>query len=142
MARANLVERVTSVEQRLDRLEQVPGRLDQLTLEIVQRREEMNARFAAITDELVLLRSELRAEFRADLQAMADTLRAEFRADLQAMADALRAEMRALNEETRRHMLVLHEDLVSRITLLGEALNGKRRAPRATGRGRGPTKKS
>jgi hypothetical protein len=46
--------------------------------------------------------------------------------------------MRALNEETRAHMLVLHEDMVERIKRLGEGwpappAPGTTREPRASG---------
>ena len=34
--------------------------------------------------------------------------------------------MRDLNDETRRHMRVLHEDVIGRIALLGEFLNGRK----------------
>jgi hypothetical protein len=41
-------------------------------------------------------------------------------------------ELRAMNDETRRHMRVLHEDMVARFTLLDEGLNGRlRRSGRA-----------
>ena len=43
---------------------------------------------------------------------------------------AVRTEMRELNEETHVHMRVLHEDIVSRIALLDEHMNGRSRSRR------------
>jgi hypothetical protein len=38
--------------------------------------------------------------------------------------------MRELNDETRRHMLMLHEEVIGRIALLREGLAGGQRQPR------------
>ncbi len=43
------------------------------------------------------------------------------RGEMLGHVETLRGEIRAGDEETRRYMRVLHEDLVGRITLLGEA---------------------
>jgi len=59
--------------------------------------EQLPERVTALASQIVHLRDEMRAEF-----------------------SATRAEARAGDEETRRFMRVLYEDLVERVTRLGE----------------------
>ena len=70
-------------------------------IEILERKvealETLPERVTAVELQLVQLRDEMRVEF-----------------------SATRAEMRAGDEETRRYMRVLYEDLVARISLLQE----------------------
>ena len=54
---------------------------------------------------------------------------AQFRAEVRVEFSAVREEMRAGDEETRRHMRVLHEEVIARIALLDEHLNGGNRSP-------------
>jgi hypothetical protein len=75
---------------------------------------ELPAQVAALTSQFVQLRTDMRGELSA--------LRSELRAEIAAGDAALRAEMAAGNEETRRHMRVLHEDVISRLTVIQEAL--------------------
>jgi hypothetical protein len=63
-------------------------------------------RVAAVKTELTSFRSEVLAQFAAVHKEFA----------------AVRAEMRAGDEETRRYMRVLHEDVISRIALLQETV--------------------
>ena len=79
MPQKSLEERVDMLERRVEILEQLPGRVTALEVQIVH------------------LRDEIRAEF-----------------------SATRAAARDGDEETRRFMRVLYEDLVHRIELLGE----------------------
>ena len=61
-----------------------------------------------------------------------------YRAEMQTQGDQLRTEIRNGDEETRRHMRVLHEEVISRLALLQEGLpasdegaaTGRRRRPR------------
>jgi len=69
--------------------------------------EQLPARVAAVESQLVQLRTEMRDEF-----------------------SALRGEIREGDEETRRFMRMLHEDLVGRIALLQEARGGRGRKRR------------
>ena len=66
--------------------------------------EELPARIDDLTSQVLRLREEMRGEF-----------------------SAVRTEMRELNDETKRHMLVLHEDVIARLTLIQESANGKKR---------------
>ena len=94
MPQKSLEERVDMLERRVELLEQLPARVTALEVQIVQ------------------LRDELRAEFSAT--------RAEARAGDERVVQTLRKEIRDGDEETRRFMRVLYEDLVRRIELLGE----------------------
>jgi hypothetical protein len=57
----------------------------------------------------------------------------QFRAEVRVEFSAVREEMRAGDEETRRQMRVLHEEVIARIALLDEHLTGKR-SPESRGR--------
>lgn len=48
MSSQTLVRRVESLEERVTLLEQLPARVDDLALQVVQLREEMHAEFSAI----------------------------------------------------------------------------------------------
>ena len=48
-------------------------------------------------------------------------LRDEMRAEFSAVRQELRAEIRQGDEETRRYMRVLHEEVIARIAALGDA---------------------
>ena len=80
-----------SLEIRMDRLERRVGIL-----------EKLPDRVTALESQIVQLRDEMRSEF------------SETRSDL-------RGEIRAGDEETRRLMRVLHEDVVQRIATLKES---------------------
>ena len=69
---------------------------------------------ASMREEFTTLRADV-AAFRGEVAANFDELRT-----------AMRAEIRAGDEETRRQMRVLHEEVISRIALLGEGKRGKR----------------
>jgi hypothetical protein len=116
MQQQTLADRVTILEQKMESLQGLPDRVTALELQISQFREEVRLEFSAT-------RSELRAE-------MSD------------LAETLRGEIRAGDEETRRYMSVLHEDVISRIALLGENLNGPTRPRRAHGRQAGTKPRS
>jgi hypothetical protein len=77
--------RVEALELRMMTLDEEGGRIARVESQISQFRSDMHDEFSAF-------RSEMREEFAA-----------------------VRTEIRAGDEETRRFMRVLHEDLVSRI---------------------------
>jgi hypothetical protein len=108
---ANIMERLEMLEETVRALRTLPERLDRVDAHIVPLEERTSGEFAA-------LRAEMHALHQAGL-CHAERLRDELR-------DELRREMRALNEEARRHALVLHEDLVNRIRTLGEGLPARR----------------
>ena len=75
--------------------------------------EKLPERMTALASQIVQLRTELRDGFSA--------IRQEVRAGDGETRQVLREEMRAGEEETRTLMRVLHEDVVNRIALIGEA---------------------
>ena len=64
---------------------------------------------------------QLRDEMRGECSAIRQELTSLFRAELVGNTDSLRAEIREGDEETRRFMRVLHEDVIARIAALGDA---------------------
>jgi hypothetical protein len=73
--------------------------------------------------KLDAFRIEVRQEFaavRTEMGTLGDTLRTEMRASGEQIREELGKEIRSGDEETRRYMRVLHEDLVERISKIGE----------------------
>ena len=102
MPQQTLENRLEILEQKVESLEGLPNRVAALEPQIVQFREEMRLEFSAV--------------------------RREMRAGTNSLAETLRGEIRGGEEETRRQMRVLHEDVISRIALLNEGLNGRKRS--------------
>ena len=121
-------------------------------LQIVQLRDEMREEFSAVRSNAEHLGTTLRGEMaqmgvtlRAEMEQFGVTLRAEMeqfgatlrvemaqlgttlRGEMADLASTLRDEIRGGDEETRRYMRVLHEDLVDRISLLQEGIGRKRK---------------
>lgn len=92
MATQTLVRRLDSLEGRVEILEMLPERMDRLELQIAQFREEVRGEFLAVRSEMRLLNDETTAE--------------------------LRAEIKAGDEETRHLMRILHEDVITRLTII------------------------
>jgi hypothetical protein len=105
MAGPTLTQRVEILEQTVAELASLPSRMTAVELQIVRLRDEMHAGFSAVRPELAVMRDDLRTE----LKSTAESLRAE-----------IRAEIRSGDEETRRYMRVLHEDVIARISALGD----------------------
>jgi predicted phage gp36 major capsid-like protein len=93
MAQESLEERVNMLEGRVELLEQLPERVTALETQIVQLRDEMRAEFSAT--------------------------RTEARAGDDHVVQTLREEIRTGDEETRRFMRILHEEVIVRIRSLG-----------------------
>jgi outer membrane murein-binding lipoprotein Lpp len=89
-----------SLEARMDNLERRVEILGQLPAQV-----------AALGSQMLQLREEMRAEFSAT--------RAETRTAIEESQRTLREEIKAGDEETRRQLRILHEDLVARIAMLG-----------------------
>ena len=117
-----LTRRVEILEERVDELSRLPGRIEQIAGDLAALRVDVRAEFGAVRNELAATGDGLRAE----LTAMRDGLRAE----LATVRDELRSEIRAGDGETRREMRVLHEDVISRIALLQEGMNRQTNRPR------------
>ena len=98
--------RVERLEERVTALEQLPARMDAFELQLSQFRQEVRAEFSAT-------RSELREEIRAGDE---ETRR------------LLRKEIRGVDERIMVQVRVLHEEVLSRLTMIQEA--GPRRRQR------------
>lgn len=97
MTGPTLTARVEILEQKMQILDTLPGRIDAVELQILQLREEMRGEFSAV------------------------------RAEIRGGDEALRIEIRAGDEETRRYMRLLHEDVISRIEMLGSSRHPRKK---------------
>jgi hypothetical protein len=156
MQERTVIERVEILERNVELFEALPARVSALESQIVQLRSEMRDEFAAVRgemragflavrDEFAAVRGEMRAGFlavrdefaavRGEMHAGFLAARDEFsavRGEMAGMRDSLltvlRAEIREGDEETRRYMRVLHEDLVARIALLQKGRPPRKKA--------------
>ena len=94
MAQESLEQRMDMLERRVEILERLPDRVTALESQIVQLRDEMRSEFSAV---------------RADIHAGDEQTRR-----------VLTDRMESLFDENKRHMRLLHEDLVERIARTGE----------------------
>src|SRR5437870_11454317 len=83
-------------------LEQLPGRVDALTLQVSQLRDEMHAEFSAV-----------RSDIRAGDEAVIRTLREEIRAGDEETRRVLREEMGSLEVRVREDMRVLSDTITA-----------------------------
>ena len=124
MTEPALTDRVTILEQKVEDLASLPARVAGVELQIVQLRDEMRLGFSAVGQEIAGLREELLTTIRQGDDAVREELHAEMRelrSEMQRLRDELRAEIREGDQETRRYMRVLHEDVIARIAALGNA---------------------
>jgi hypothetical protein len=98
------------LERKVEILEQLPDRITAVEQRIVQLRDEMRAEF-----------STTRTEARAGDDGVVRTLREEIHDSSEQVMRTLREEIHDGDAETRRFMRVLHEELIERIRLLGDA---------------------
>lgn len=102
-----LDSRVERLETRVTALEQLPARMDAFELQLSQFREEVRAEFSAT-------RAELRDEIRAGDEGV---------------VRALRKEIREVDERIMTQVRVLHEEVLSRLTMIQDAVPRRRRRP-------------
>jgi len=115
MAGPTLTQRVEILEQKVERLETLPARMAAVEWQIVQLRDEMQGGFSAVRQEMAVMADDLRTELHHGLHGIRGELDG-----IHGELDGLRAEIRAGDEETRRYMRVLYEDLIARIAALGD----------------------
>ena len=72
----------------------------------------LDARVAALDEQFLQFRTDVKDEFSAVCQEMHQEMRA--------LGETLRTEIKAGDEETRRYMRVLHEEVISRIKTINE----------------------
>jgi hypothetical protein len=107
-----LATRVERLEQRMAALEELPARVEALESQIVQLRGEMHGEFAA-----------LRMDMRAGDEETRRVLREELGGEIKAMGDRVEAAI----QEARDHSRVMFEEVIERISRIGE---GSSRRPR------------
>ena len=88
------------------------------------------SRVEIVEEQAATVQTELR-EFRGEVRQAFVKVRNEFRTDLSALETSLRVEIQNGDEETRRQMRVLHEDVISRLALLQEGLDSRNKSPRS-----------
>jgi hypothetical protein len=115
----------------MELLERLPERVSAVEMQIRQLRTEMREHFSTVRQEfgtgIDAARMGLRGEIRSACEALRTELRAEIRTEGDLIRRELRAEIREGDEETRRYMRVLHEEVLSRIATLQEALPRRRK---------------
>jgi predicted transcriptional regulator len=109
------------------KLERFPEQVDRVESQIVQLRTEMGDEFSAVRAELAAIHQKFAA-----IDGEFVTVRGEIHATADAIKQELREEIRAGDEETRRLMRVLHEEVIGRFALLEEG-----RPPRGSRKRRG-----
>ena len=127
-----LTRRVEILEEKVEQLERLPARIDNLEVQILQFREEVRAEFSATRAEflarIALTEAALLHEMnQLDERGVSRDLETHRR--LSEMVAETRTELIARiaegDEETRRYMRVLHEEVIARIATIGEG--GRRR---------------
>jgi hypothetical protein len=108
MPDTDLLRRIEILEQKVEGLELVPARMTGLEWQILRLDNDMRAGFSAI---------------RQDVATAIDALRAEL---IERMSQ-LSEQISTGDEETRRYMRVLHEEVIDRISRIQEASPPRRR---------------
>ncbi len=107
MSEMTLESRVETLEQKVTEMGGLPVRFEAVEGRLVA----VEGRLEVVEGQIVQLRTEMRDGFFAINHGLRDELRAEIRAG---------------DEETRRYMRVLYEDLIERIERIGEGLPRRR----------------
>ena len=103
----SLEQRVTMLEQQMQQLKDLPGRVERVESQILQLRTEMKDGFSAIRSDLRAELHGVEAGLRTELHGVRDALRSE----LHEFRDSLRGEMRELRDALRGEMSELREDI-------------------------------
>jgi uncharacterized coiled-coil protein SlyX len=122
MATPRLLNRLEMLEVKVSALEALPARIDALTVQIGEQREAFDRAVSALRGEIASCRDELRQEIIG--------VRDELRQEIAGTRDELRQLMHSLIADTRTHMLVLHEEVLDRIKLIGEGRPERKGPPR------------
>ena len=152
MPQNDLEIRVEFLEKTVASLAGLPQQVQELSTQFLQLRQEVRTDISGVRLEVGGLRAEvgglraevggLRAEvggLRADvgeLRDRVDGVRDELRGEMHGIRDELRADMASMHQDlakailaTQAQTLSLHENLVERITLLGEGLKAPSAEP-------------
>jgi len=145
MARQTVVTRVERLEAHVTTLEELPARIDALTLPISQLREEVRAEFSATRTEIRAGDEETRRVLRDEMHTEFGALREEIHSSNEETVRSLREEIRAGDEETRRvlveqiragdqqvmdHARVLYEDMKATLAVMKEGQSAQKQRRR------------
>jgi hypothetical protein len=127
-----LTQRVTLLEQRMERLEALPGDVSGLRHDVnaqfVAVRHETATEFTAVREEMATGFAAVREEMATGFAAVRGEMAMEFaavRGEMDVRFDGVEQVLISLQSqilENHRHMLVLHEDVRSIIATLGKGL--------------------
>ena len=119
MPRQSVVARIERLEARVTTLEELPGRVDALSTQISNLREEMHREFSNVPAEIRAgdeeTRRSLREEIRAGDEDTRRVLRDEIRSGDEETRRVLRAEIRHVADEIMGQARMLHEDLAAKL---------------------------
>ena len=115
MVPRTLMQRVEKLENTVESLVGLPAAVG----EVRERVAGLEGRTSALESQIVQLRSEMKDEFSAVRREMAD-LRVELKSDISSARQDLTSLLAQTRDSLSSQMLMLHEDLVSRIALIGE----------------------
>jgi hypothetical protein len=107
MDEPTLNDRMQILEENVDELRKLPARIESVGLQIVQLRDDVRVEFSAVRSAA--------AAFREEFAAFGQEVREEF--------VAVRQEIRDGDDETRRYMQALHEEVLAKIATLAEGRN-------------------
>jgi hypothetical protein len=113
MPRETLQARVDRLEKRVEILEQLPKRVTALESQIVLLRDEMRSEFSATRAR----DDETRRLLTERMDSMSDGLTKR----MDSMFELLSERMVSLFDENERHMRLLHENLIQRISTMRES---------------------
>ena len=108
MVPRTLMQRVEKLENTIQSLVGLPAAVG-----------EVRERTSALESQIVQLRSEMKDEFSAVRRQMAD-LRVELKSDISSARQDFTILLAQTRDSLSSQMLMLHEDLVSRIALIAE----------------------
>ena len=120
----SLEERMDNLERIVEPLRGLPDRVTALEVQVVQLRTEMRSEFSAIRRDMVTKDDLAKCATKDDLTRFAT------KDDLTRFAT--KDDLRAIEAQLSTRMLVLHEDLVERLKVIGEAQARSAKRPRKT----------
>jgi hypothetical protein len=125
VATQTLVRRVDNLEQRVTRLEELPHRVDALTLQISQLRGEMRGEFSAVREEMAAGFAAVRGEMTTEFAAVRGEM-----ATASAVRDsigALSTQMQTGLAEVMAQARMLYEDRKTEQALIAEGRRPRRK---------------
>ena len=124
-----LTRRVEILEEKVERLERLPARIDNLEVQILQFREEVRAEFSATRADFLARIALTEAALLHEMNQLDEKRGKETRRELAETRTELIARIAEGDEETRRYMRALHEEVMARIATMVKADVGASNSP-------------